>query len=104
MQKEGCPCPSQSREDREVTQRGGGRARMRRIETRAGLRDPEVGEQLSDAWHGQSEKSGEVMRVVWKDLPTPPCRGMQTNSSFPCSLCCFDSHLAGATVLDKKSL
>lgn len=39
--------------------------------------------------------------MVWKDLPTPPCPGMQTSSSFPCSLCCFDSHLAGcATVLD----
>lgn len=53
------------------------------------------------AWHGRLEKSGEVMRVVWKGLPTPPCPGMQTNSSFPCCLCCFDRPGAGhATLLD----
>lgn len=41
------------------------------------------------------------MRVVQRGLPTPPCPGMQTNSSFPCSWRGFDSELAGcAMVLD----
>lgn len=95
--------PPFSREERSVS--GGGArpgAERYRLKATAGLGDTEtVGERLSGAWHQHLENSGEVMWMVQKGLPTPPCPGMQTNRSLPCSWCWFDGDLAGcASVLD----